>query len=146
MDSFAEIVTQWARDYGIELQGGTLDEVLRDLLGKHNDSLQTECDALRIRCASIQKVCEAGWPRGEPCRICRHVGRHTDTCYVRFGTGYDLLEEHEACRRENDELRAALASHMPVNGKHILAGQKVKSLRSKMRDRFLHREPPEMTA
>jgi hypothetical protein len=98
-----------------------------------NEGLALEAQALKVQLASIRKLCESGWPRGEPCRLCKQVGSHTPNCYVRASVGYDLLAEHEATLRENDQLRAALAQHLPVNGKHITTGGKFRSLRDRAR-------------
>lgn len=92
-------------------------------------ALVTESKALKSQLASIRKLCEAGWPRGEACRLCKQVGSHTQNCYVRNSVGYDLLEEHEETVRENERLRAALAPHLPVVGKHLLQGGQVRSPR-----------------
>lgn len=102
--------------------------------------LTTQVQALSTQLASIRALCEAGWPRGEPCRLCRRTGSHSEVCYVRAGAGYDLLEEHESTLRENAELRAALAAKMPVNGKHILSGEKYVSLRARVQGRFSRHE------
>lgn len=100
------------------------------------EGLQTENGALKVQLASIRKLCEAGWPRGEPCRLCKAIGHHTPNCYVRGSVGYDLLQEHETTLRENDQLRAALAQHLPVNGKNIVRGGAYRSIRDRARGRF----------
>lgn len=106
-----------------------------DSNGAAND-VEIRLRALTIQIESIRKVCEAGWAHGEPCRLCTRIGRHSDTCYIRTSTGFDLLDEHEATVRENDELRAALAARLPVNGERLLAGSPHLSLRAKMQGRF----------
>ena len=93
--------------------------------------LEIQVKAMATQLASIRSVCEAGWNRGDPCRLCNHIGAHAQTCYIRTSVGYDLLEEHEATLRENAELRAALAARLPVNGARILGGKKYLSLRAR---------------
>lgn len=95
--------------------------------------IRTENGALKVQLASIRKLCEVGWPRGEPCRLCKGIGQHTPNCYVRGSVGYDLLEEHETTLRENDQLRAALAQHLPINGKNIVRGGNYRSVRDRAR-------------
>lgn len=71
--------------------------------------------------------------RGEPCPICNQMSKHSSTCYLRPSTGWDLLTEHEATLHENDELRAALAQHLPHNGKMILSGRPYVGLKQRAR-------------
>lgn len=71
--------------------------------------------------------------RGEKCPLCHRTYKHAGTCYLRGAVGWDLLEEHEATLRENDQLRAALAQHLPHNGKLIRAGGKYRSLKERAR-------------
>ena len=99
---------------------------------KDESTLQITVNALSVQLASIRKLCEAGWMRGEPCPLCKRLGVHSDVCYARTATGYDLLEEHAATLRENHDLRVALAQRLPVNGERILAGGKYQSLRKWM--------------
>lgn len=140
MSGEVEQVAEWAASCGLRAtsDASTVLDLLHTLTPQLNKlhAAATRADASATQLASIQRVCEAGWHRGEPCRMCQRVGKHADTCYVRAGTGYDLLCEHEATVRENDELRAALAVRLPVNGKHILAGQQHKGLRQRARERF----------
>lgn len=101
------------------------------------EELEVENKALSVQLASIRSLCEAGWPRGEPCRLCNRVKTHSDVCYVRMSSGYDLLNEHEATLRENDELRMALAARLPaVNRDKLLSGERYLSLRSRLKGRF----------
>lgn len=97
------------------------------------EGMTTELKALKAQLASVRKLCEAGWPRCEPCRLCTGVGTHADTCYVRASTGYDLLEEHETTVRDNERFRAALAQFLPHQAKHIIRGGVYRSLRDRAR-------------
>lgn len=140
MSSEAEQVVEWAVECGlvppnsIESVTGVLDTLAPQV--KQLQEAVTKHTAASVQLAALQRVCEHGWQRGEPCRVCQGIRRHADTCYVRAGTGYDLLAEHEATLRENDELRVALAKRLPVNGKKIMEGRAYRSLGKRIRARF----------
>lgn len=139
MSADVEAVAEWAAARGFASAAGeSVMEVLNSITAQVDkaQAAATAFNALALQFASLKRVCEAGWARGEPCRFCQGVRKHADTCYVKSGTGFDLLCEHEATVRENDELRVALAARLPVNGKHILAGQKHMTLRQRARLRF----------
>jgi len=90
--------------------------------------------AITARVQSIERSVDARYfKRGDPCPICSCTSRHSNTCYLRASTGWDLLTEHEATLHENDELRQALAQHLPHNGKMVLAGQPYRSLKQRAR-------------
>lgn len=141
-----EEVARWAKENGFSTTADTVSAVLAEIgvqvtaLREKRDESKLRADAALSQVASIRALCEAGWPRKEPCRLCKGVGTHSAVCYVRGSAGYDLLNEHEATLRENDELRAALATKMPVNGKHILSGEKYVSLRQRVQGRFSRHE------
>lgn len=140
MSPEAEQVAAWAIECGLappnEAESGmaVLAALAPQIKRLQADS--TKHAAASVQLAALQRVCEHGWQRSEPCRMCNGLHRHSDTCYVRTGTGYDLLAEHEATLRENEELRAALAKRLPVNGKKIMEGQTYRSLGRRVRARF----------
>lgn len=72
--------------------------------------------------------------QGDPCPFCHQNSKHSQQCYMRSTTGWDLLAEHEATLNENDELRRALAVHLPHNGKSVLSGGKYRGLKSRARN------------
>lgn len=136
-------VVKWMSDHALPVNGHvTLDEVLESLavevkrLRQVREEAEIEARAVKVHLASIQRMCEARWVRGDPCPLCNQLGHHSGSCYARSSIGYDLLNEHDATVRENDSLRAALAAKLPVNGKHILAGGKYVSLRDRVRGRY----------
>ncbi len=71
--------------------------------------------------------------RGDACPLCRSVRKHSPNCYLRGSGGWDLLGEHEATLKENDELRAALARYLPHNGAAIRSGGRYRSLKDQAR-------------
>jgi hypothetical protein len=92
--------------------------------------------AITARMQSAEQSVDARYfKRGEPCPLCHHNSKHSQTCYLRSSTGWDLLAEHEATLNENDELRHALAQHLPHNGKMVLSGGQYKSLKARARAR-----------
>ncbi len=93
------------------------------LVNKLEEKLTVGAAAL-VQLQSLREVVDARFfKRGEPCPMCTGPGKHTTSCYVPLSAGWDLLNEHEAIVRENNELRAALALHLPHNGKLIQAGR-----------------------
>lgn len=143
----AEEVARWAIEHGLSASNADTLSTLLVELGTQLDQVRakasedkTRAEALATQVASIRALCESGWPRGEPCRFCKKVGSHSEVCYVRGSAGYDLLNEHEATLRENAELRAALAAKLPVNGKHLLSGERYVSLRQRVQGRFSRHE------
>jgi len=139
----AEQVAEWAIECGL-VPPSTAESAMAVLLAiapqiKQLQSMATKHSAASVQLAALQRVCEHGWQRGDACRVCQGMHHHSDTCYVRTGTGYDLLAEHEATLRENDELRAALAKRLPVNGKKIMEGRTYRGLGKRIRDRFERR-------
>lgn len=83
---------------------------------------------------SARKIVEHRYlKRGEKCPLCHRERKHAATCYLCGAVGWDLLDEHEATLRENDHLRAALAQHLPHNGKMIRAGGTYRSLKERAR-------------
>jgi len=94
--------------------------------------------AALVQLQSLKEIIDARYfKRGEPCPMCTGPGKHTTSCYVPLSAGWDLLNEHEAIVRENNELRAALALHLPHNGKLIKAG------RMSLKDRARNATPSE---
>jgi hypothetical protein len=91
-------------------------------------------EATQARVQSIERfVDQRYFKTGEPCPVCHRNSKHSQTCYMRPTTGWDLLAEHEATLHENDELRQALAVHLPHNGKMVLSGGKYKGLKARAR-------------
>lgn len=83
---------------------------------------------------SIERFVEMRYFRqGAPCPLCQRNGKHSKTCYLQTSTGWDLLSEHEATLHENDELRSALAIHLPHTGKSVLSGGKYRGLKARAR-------------
>jgi len=101
-----------------------------------------ERDANKVVVQSLRKLADHEMRTGKRCRVCGHAPRHAGTCYLLASTGYDLLNEHEATLRENSELRAALAKHLPVNGKQIVAGASYRSHRTRLRERLAKKRRP----
>jgi hypothetical protein len=92
--------------------------------------------AANVRLQSLQVAVDARYlKKSLPCPVCNRLGVHTESCYLAAATGWNLLNEHEAVVNENNELRAALARHLPHNGKLVKPGRL--SLRDRAR---LHRE------
>jgi hypothetical protein len=98
------------------------------------ESEMLEGAAAVLALGSLQQMIDVRFfGHSRPCPICAQHKTHATTCYVRKATGWDLLDETEATIRENDELRRALARHLPHNGKTILAGQPYRSLKDRAR-------------
>lgn len=108
-------------------------EPVAGVVNKIEEALLTTA-AVTARMQSIERSIEARYfKRGEACPLCNQMSRHSPTCYLRPSTGWDLLAEHEATLHENDELRAALAQHLPHNGKMILSGRQYVGLKQRAR-------------
>ena len=89
-------------------------------------------EATQARVQSIERFVDMRYfKQGEPCPFCRRNANHSKTCYMRSSTGWDLLSEHEATLHENDELRKALAVHLPHNGKLVLSGGRYRGLKER---------------
>jgi len=92
-------------------------------------------EAVLSRMQSIERSVDAMYfKRGDPCPFCHHSSVHAQTCYMRATTGWDLLSEHEATLRENDELRQALAVHLPNSAREVLQGKGYCGLKQRARN------------
>lgn len=108
-------------------------EPVAGVVNKIEEALLTTA-TITARMQSLERAFEARYfKRGEACPMCSQMSRHSATCYLRPSTGWDLLGEHEATLHENDELRAALAQHLPHNGKMILSGRPYVGLKKRAR-------------
>jgi len=112
------------------------DTELSPLAGVVNriEEALTTTAVITARIQSIERAIDiCFFKRGDPCPLCSRKSKHSPTCYARASTGWDLLAEHEATLHENDELRSALAKHLPHNGKMVLSGGKYRSLKDRAR-------------
>ena len=114
------------------------DEQLAPVAGAVNkieEALATT-EATKARVQSLERLVDMRYfKQGEACPFCHWNAKHSTTCYLRDSTGWDLLAEHEATLHENDELRQALAVHLPHNGKMVLSGGKYRGIKARARTR-----------
>jgi len=112
------------------------DEQLEPVAGVVNriEEALLSTEATQARVQSIENFVDMRFfKQGEPCPLCHRNSYHSKTCYLRSSTGWDLLAEHEATLHENDELRQALAIHLPHNGKTVLSGGTYRGLKARAR-------------
>lgn len=112
------------------------DEQLEPVAGVVNriEEALLSTEATQARVQSIERAVDMRFfKRGDPCPFCHRNAKHSKTCYMRPSTGWDLLSEHEATLNENDELRKALAVHLPHNGGMVLSGGRYLGLKARAR-------------
>ena len=114
------------------------DEQLAPVAGVVNriEEALASTEATQARVQSLERLVDQRYfKQGDACPFCHQNGNHTLRCYLRSSTGWDLLSEHEATLHENDELRQALALHLPHNGEMVLKGGKYRGLKARARTR-----------
>lgn len=105
------------------------------------DELLVAAEANAVRIESMQRILKLHMKQGRHCPFCNKGSEgHSSACYARKTTGFNMLEEHEATIRENDELRHALAPHLSEPAQEVLRSRPYRSLR----DRLRHREATEV--
>lgn len=103
------------------------------------EELLVVAEANAVRLESMRAVVDGQQPRGTRCPFCHRARGHAETCYLRSGTGFDLLAEHEATLRENDELRRALAPHLGKTAQAVLTGKPYEGIKARFRRRHAKR-------
>lgn len=114
-----------ASDGELEVVSGLINKVEREHMAGAASTVALQ--------SIINVVDNVFFKYGSPCPVCRRERKHSVNCYLRASGGWDLLAEHEATLHENDELRSALAKHLPHNGASIRAGAGYRSLKDRAR-------------